>query len=338
MELNGEKVPSIVDIDAPIDFELIQREVAAHGPLRLSQRYNPYHVIIEPTRCACADEGCTAELVIVTRINGLFKIRWLLSREDFESFDSLSELKSHFVLGEMYDSRNERLIIEREVLRNLGSTYSEAKVIECACSSCVEKVGEENFANMVLLSNLAKLLRLRDELLSEAEQWDAEETCSDVSVEPQESDGEELGTLQDWVFDAIELGYSIGRNFSEYAFKNEIEPLALLGVKAEAIKKKREVAAGEKSREQRDSRRSELLNKMEALVSRSPDIVRFGPEQLAKVALEDCINDNPGLWRQGKGQVNEYLGEIRRGDEGVLPEMQKRYQAIFGSEPPKGFR
>ena len=83
-------------------------------------------------------------------------------------------------------------------------------------------------------------------------------------------------------------------------------------------------------------RRAALFEKVSILIERNPDIAKFGDEAVAKLALEDCENENPSLWKQGRGQVSDYLGEIRRGDAG--PDMQKRYQAIFGSKPPKRFK
>lgn len=110
------------------------------------------------------------------------------------------------------------------------------------------------------------------------------------------------------------------------------------GVETEALKaietRRRAGKSGsEKSAKARIKRRTELFKKMETVATRNPDMVKLGAETVARVALQDCIIEDAALWRQGSGQVAEYLGEIRRGEAGQA--MQKQYQVLFGSKPPK---
>jgi hypothetical protein len=109
-----------------------------------------------------------------------------------------------------------------------------------------------------------------------------------------------------------------------------------LAVKAIETRQKAGQAGSVKSAEARGARRAALLVEMEGLVRRNPDIVPIGDEQIAKLAVTKAKEANPALWRQGQGQVSEYIGELRRGEAG--PEMQGRYQALFGSKPPKRSR
>ena len=51
------------------------------------------------------------------------------------------------------------------------------------------------------------------------------------------------------------------------------------------------------------------------------------PKAVANLAAEDAAKDAPSVWAQGRGQVDEYLGEVRRGEAGE--ELQARYQRIF---------
>lgn len=113
------------------------------------------------------------------------------------------------------------------------------------------------------------------------------------------------------------------------------------GVESEAAKamemrKKAGGAGGKTSRKARDERRADLIDKIETVAARNPDMIRIGAEALAKLAVEDCERENPTLWSQGKGQTVDYLGEIRRGEAGES--MKERYQALFGSKPPKRFK
>lgn len=103
-----------------------------------------------------------------------------------------------------------------------------------------------------------------------------------------------------------------------------------------ATRQKAGQSGSRKSAQAREMRRAELFEKILMLVERNPDIAKFGDEAVAKLACEDCKKDNPSLWKQGPGQISDYLGEIRRGEAGAG--MQERYQAIFGSKPPKRFK
>ncbi|WP_155326532.1 hypothetical protein [Alkalilacustris brevis] len=93
-------------------------------------------------------------------------------------------------------------------------------------------------------------------------------------------------------------------------------------------------ASGRKSRKAREARREALLGAMEDVVRRMPEIAALGPDQIAKVALKKCIEQNASLWSVGRGQISEYLGEIRRGDKG-LEALKVRYDALFPPKPLK---
>lgn len=103
-----------------------------------------------------------------------------------------------------------------------------------------------------------------------------------------------------------------------------------------ATRQKAGQSGSKKSAQAREKRRADLFERIAALVERNPDLARVGAESVARLACEECARDNESLWTQGRGQVSDYLGEIRRGEAG--PDMQKRFQAIFGSKPPKQFR
>ena len=112
------------------------------------------------------------------------------------------------------------------------------------------------------------------------------------------------------------------------------------GVEAQAVRaietrKKAGDSGSRKSTEARDSRIAAFWQALEDVADRNPDIVSLGEKAIAKLALENAAKKNPKLWRQGRGQVHEYLGEIRRGEAGA--EMQERYRALFGSKPLRQF-
>jgi len=130
-----------------------------------------------------------------------------------------------------------------------------------------------------------------------------------------------------------------GDKFSAGYHWRDLEVLAH-GVEAEAVKsiemRKKAGAAGSlKSAKAREARINALLTAMEDVALRNPDVVKLGEEALARLALSLSCDAEPDLWRQGKGQAIEYVGEIRRGEAGE--EMQARYRSLLGDKPPKRF-
>lgn len=108
-------------------------------------------------------------------------------------------------------------------------------------------------------------------------------------------------------------------------------------VQAIEMRQKAGRSGSRKSSQAREKRRSMLFERMVELASRNADIAQLlGAEGVARLALQQCIEEDAIAWKQGPGQVSEYLGEIRRGEAGT--ELQQRYQQIFGAEPPKRFR
>lgn len=97
--------------------------------------------------------------------------------------------------------------------------------------------------------------------------------------------------------------------------------------------KKAGQSGSKKSTQARNLRRASIMDSIEKVCQRNPDITNLGEEPVSRLALNEAIQTNASLWKQGKGQVQEYLGEIRRGEAG--PDFQARYFALFGSKPPK---
>lgn len=88
-----------------------------------------------------------------------------------------------------------------------------------------------------------------------------------------------------------------------------------------------------KSIQARKDRIESLMEAIEAVCARNPDIAGFGCELVAKTVITHCEAAAPTLWRNGKGQVGEYLGEIRRGEAGS--DLQARFRKLFPEKPPK---
>ncbi len=85
---------------------------------------------------------------------------------------------------------------------------------------------------------------------------------------------------------------------------------------------------GAHSNASRTRRRVALIEAMEATASANPDILKFLDEKtLAEVAAKQAKERDPSLWRQGFGQVQEYLGEVRRGEAG--DELRQRLMQLI---------
>lgn len=302
------RVKGIIKPSDPIDFDLLKSETQRLGPLILSKTSDPYTVEISVVPCACAEEVCTEQLVVVWRRSGLFSIHWLLSPAELQQFETLDKFRHAVVAGVLTNSVGERQLIENEVQRQFEAPYYEIDPVTCVCQACAEAASSEQVWTKMQLSQLALGLDLRDECINYAHDNFGEEPASLIS-------------------DAFDFGYFLGRSYSEYSVKRFIEPHALVGRDFEALKEKRSKAAGMTSVIKRRGRIHSLLTHMEALVEGSPALRRLDPLVLARMAYEDAAAQDPRLWAQGAGQIEEYLGLLRRGEGG--PELQSRYLKLF---------
>jgi len=99
------------------------------------------------------------------------------------------------------------------------------------------------------------------------------------------------------------------------------------GRTADVVTAKRAKKGGLRSALARESRRAALLDAMEVLGRRNPDLVKLGQASVAAMALAESMESSPDLWSQGQGQIEHYLGEIRRGEAGA--DMQARFRTLF---------
>lgn len=98
-------------------------------------------------------------------------------------------------------------------------------------------------------------------------------------------------------------------------------------VKAIEMRKSAGERGGRKAGAARVRRRTSLMDAIEVVVNRNPDITKLGIKAVTDLALHDCVESDPGLWSQGRGQAEEYIGELRRGEAGS--ELQARLTHLF---------
>lgn len=311
-----EYLSSPLDPQAPIDWAVLSQTIRELGPFRVRSADSPYTIEISVHDCTCDEENCDAEFALIRRRNGLFSIQWMLSPEEVVGFENLDHLRYAVLAGNLNDSCAERQIIEGEVERVLGKHYLDVRPMTCLCTECLKAAGKDLPLRM-LLSQMASNLSARLDMFQEVrDQMDAY-GAPDEAIE--EIDG--------YIQFAFDHGYQLGRQYSEYQVKRDIEEDALAGRSFDEWKAKRAQGAGVASAGNRLKRITALLSQMEILLAESAAVARFGPEALAKLACEDAVNADPALWSQGAGQVLEYLGEIRRGEVG--DDLKARYFAMF---------
>lgn len=118
------------------------------------------------------------------------------------------------------------------------------------------------------------------------------------------------------------LGYSVGRLFSS------VQNLATLEEKARKADEYAESyrVRGEKgkSSERKMKRAEDLLAKIEELILKNPAMSRLPPIQVASLALQDAVEDQPKLWSQGKGQLESYLTFLASDER-----FRTRYNELF---------
>lgn len=103
--------------------------------------------------------------------------------------------------------------------------------------------------------------------------------------------------------------------------------------KAFEMRKNAGIQGRQASQKARKRRIEGLLTGMEVMAERNPDIAALDPTCLVALGLKHAAEVEPGLWTQGRGQVGEYLGEMRRGEAGDA--VKTRFEALFSGEPPK---
>ena len=103
----------------------------------------------------------------------------------------------------------------------------------------------------------------------------------------------------------FELGFCAGRLFSSAQNLVSLEPDAR---KADDYERSyRERGKKGKSKNRRAERLDHLFTCIESLVLRNPAFSRLKPIEAAKLASQDAVAQNPSLWSQGLGQLEQYL-------------------------------
>jgi hypothetical protein len=112
---------------------------------------------------------------------------------------------------------------------------------------------------------------------------------------------EEFGEKDGSYSPDFEIGYCVGRLFSSAQNLVTLEPDALKAREYEKSYKERGKKG--KSRDRKDARLDHLFKCLEDLVLQNPALSRMKPLEVAQLACQDAVSQNPNLWTQGRGQL-----------------------------------
>jgi len=326
-----------LDCDAEIDFEVVKEEIYQKGPLLISMGDSggAFSINISPCQMSSEKNSC-CEIITVMVISGFTSLTTSVEKEDLLSSKSLVHFSQRFLSRplEFFCPSGEQQFIESEIKRvfafNPMDVYRQEISIEEIRKSIVAANIEDksDVWSAVLLEQVFKLLLEHRYVRSEAIEADLEDDGGeqreriDEEISGQETETDEF--IFEEYFDSVyRLGFLTGRLISEYFVRNEIESLARLGNKSIEDQEKRVKQSGKVSSDKKHQRINALLGQLETLFKDNPALSRLHIENVAQIALQDAIESKPRLWSQGKGQLKEYLEEMR-----VDIKYAKRFKAL----------
>ncbi len=133
---------------------------------------------------------------------------------------------------------------------------------------------------------------------------------------------EEFGENEGEYSPDFEIGYCVGRLFSSAQNLATLEPDARKADEYEKSYKERGKKG--KSRDRKGARLDHLFKCLEHLILQNPALSRMKPLDVAQLACQDAVSQNPNLWTQGRGQLEHYLTCFAS-----EPKYRKAYRALF---------
>lgn len=294
------------DFGGPIDLKALKERLDRGGPVRLSEPERAVQMTLDLFIDESENDG--GDLYSVVLSSGVTSLSTLVDEATLKSFRSIADFAETFFrephrvfspVGELSyikDQIGQHIGIEVEAMFAKGIP-SEGLEVDYSASA---------IENPWLANNLEATLNalvIHRQMLDGVGRIDPEQTIRDAF--PSANDFIEL------MMEHYNLGFLTARLLSENFTRNEIEPLAYKGVAFEEAQKHRTAASGKKSSDKRHRRIEAVLSAMEELCAENPSIGRFGIKALTDLAIQDCVKADPSLWKQGKGQRDEYIDEMR---------------------------
>lgn len=294
------------DFGGPIDLKALKKRLNQDGPVRL---FGPERAV-QMTLDLFIDgsENGSGDLYSVVLSSGVTSLSTLVDEATLKLSRSITDFAETFFREphRVFSPAGELSYIKGQIGQHIGVDVeamfakgipSEGFVVDYSASAIEDPWMANN-----LEATLSALV-IHRQMLDGVGRIDPEQTIRDAF--PSANDFIQLMT------EHYNLGFLTARLLSENFTRNEIEPLAFKGVAFEEAQKHRTAASGKKSSDKRHRRIEAVLGAMEELCAKNPSIGRFGIKALTDLAIQDCVKADPSLWKQGKGQRDEYIDEMR---------------------------
>lgn len=278
------------------------------------------------------EENPCCEVITIIIVSGFTSLTTLIEKEALLASTSLVHFSQRFLSRplEFFSPSGEQQFIESEFKRVFSVDPMDVYFQKVSIKEVRKKISAANVEessdiwSAVLLELVFKLLLEARHVRSEAIEADMDEEDEGDQKSSNDSTETEEFRFEEYFDSIYRLGFLTGRLISEYFIRNEIEPLAQLGKQTKEVQQKRTEQSGKVSSDKKHQRIDALLTNLEALFEENPALSRMHIEKTAPLAMQDALNQNPTLWRQGKGQMKEYIDEMR-----ADLRYAKRFNALF---------
>lgn len=301
-----QKYDTPLEIDGPVDLDALKNRVQKEGPLVLGGRESTVQVKID----LLLDESNNGDQVIfsIVLLSGVTSLSTLVDGSVLQGFPSISEFAETFFREphRLFAPLGELSYIKDKIGQHLGVDVEELFAKGIPADGLKQKLSANALADPWMANNLAATLDalyIHREMLEGVGLIDGEQTIREEFPIPND-----LVLLMEQHYS---LGFLTARLVSENFVRYAIEPFAFKGLAFDEAQQHRTTASGKSSSKKRRQRVEAVLGAMEALCAKNPSLGRVGIKALAELAIEDCVDADPQLWRQGKGQRDQYLDEMK---------------------------
>lgn len=299
---------SDVDPNGRVNYATLKAEIAANGPYSL--RFTIWRVDLTFNITPCTIEGCacTEDVISITQSSGFTSLSTLITREQLESYESLSALAADFLSHPqmLFRPFAEQQYIEGEIRKHLGVDPREIYENGIPVQGIAAVLSEACIEDPWRAHNLHTIFRLLLEhrkMLSAVGTVSGDVTLRELFPSPNK--------LADLMGEHYRLGFLIGRLISEHFIRYQIEPFAQKGLDFEAAQQRRTEGSGKRSSDKRHLRIEAMLTHMERLIRENKDMGGVGLNALTDLAIKNARKEGPTLWRQGRNQKKSYLDELK---------------------------
>ncbi|MEH6653537.1 hypothetical protein [Loktanella salsilacus] len=294
------------DFSGPIDLEALKKRICQNGPLRLFEPGRAVQMSLDLFVDNTENGG--DDLFSVVLSSGVTTLSTLVDETTLKGFQSVSDLAETFFRKphRVFSPAGELSYIKDQIGQHIGVDVEAIFALGIPAEGLKLDYSASAVKDPWMANNLEATLNalvVHRQMLDGVGRIDPEQTIRDAFPHPND--------FIKLMMDHYDLGFLTARLLSENFNKNEIEPLAFKGAAFDEAQRQRTFASGKKASDKRHQRIEAVLGAMEELCAENPSIGRVGIRALADIAIKDCANADPQLWKQGKGQRDGYIDEMK---------------------------